>query len=43
MNNDVYEGQLMLIEAAKQMSITAEEFMKALNQILEVLKSYGNE
>ena len=41
--NDVYEGQLMLIEAAKQMSITAEEFIKVINQVLEVLKQYGNE
>lgn len=39
----VEQAQQNLIAAAKQMSVTANEFIEALNQILEVLKRYGNE
>ena len=31
-----------LIEAARLMGTTAEEFIKTLNEFLEVLKRYGN-
>lgn len=36
--NDVYEAQLMLIECARRMSVTAEEFVQVINQALEILK-----
>lgn len=39
----IEQAQLGLIEAAKKMSVTAEEFIQAINQVVEVLKSYGNE
>lgn len=40
---DFEETNLRMIETARAFGITAEEFVKALNEILEVLKRYGNE